>query len=70
MSVIKFFAENRLHLSNVAGARIGMGLRELPPIKGFHGAVCILWRPGSTYTRISEHVAELDQSLGRIRLHQ
>eukprot|EP00974_Lingulodinium_polyedra_P008542 815581-Lingulodinium_polyedra.AAC.1 len=39
MSAIKFFAENHLHLAHVIGARVGIGLRELPTITGIHGAV-------------------------------
>merc|ERR1712004_367235 len=45
MGAIKFFAENHLHLSNVVSARVGKGLKELPPIKGLTGAIVVLWRP-------------------------
>ena len=34
MSAVKFFGENHLHLSNIIAARIGRGLKELPPNKG------------------------------------
>eukprot|EP00974_Lingulodinium_polyedra_P116252 11158459-Lingulodinium_polyedra.AAC.1 len=55
---IKFFVENQLYLTNVIGARVGIGLRELPAVAGFQGSVSVLWRPGATYTRIAEHAVE------------
>ena len=39
MSVIKYFAENRLQVHNVVAARVGRGLRELPQLRGFIDAV-------------------------------
>ena len=63
-------AENHLHVSNVVGARIGIGLRELPAMRGCHSAVCVLWRPGASYTRFAEHVSGADGCLGRVRLQQ
>eukprot|EP00974_Lingulodinium_polyedra_P083616 8095846-Lingulodinium_polyedra.AAC.1 len=46
MSAVKFFAENHIHLSNVVSARVGMRVRELPPLRGFVGAIALLWRLG------------------------
>eukprot|EP00974_Lingulodinium_polyedra_P078997 7651330-Lingulodinium_polyedra.AAC.1 len=65
MSAIKSCAENHLRLTNVIGARIGIGLRELPALTGFHGSVTVLWRPGAAYTHIAEHTMEPGKSLGR-----
>ena len=36
LSAIKFFAEHHLHLAHVVSARVGLGLRELPPHQGLH----------------------------------
>eukprot|EP00974_Lingulodinium_polyedra_P044902 4307654-Lingulodinium_polyedra.AAC.1 len=58
MSAVKFFAATHLQLSNVVSARIGMGVRALPPLRGFIGAFTLLWRPGSMYTRIIEQSVE------------
>eukprot|EP00974_Lingulodinium_polyedra_P103042 9975493-Lingulodinium_polyedra.AAC.1 len=65
MSAVKFFAENHLQHSNVVSARIGAGVRELPPLRGFIGAIALLWRPGSTYARIIEQAPEPGQALGK-----
>eukprot|EP00974_Lingulodinium_polyedra_P003843 361216-Lingulodinium_polyedra.AAC.1 len=61
MSAVKFFAENHLQLSNVVSARVGLGVRELPPLRGFIGATTLLWRPGSAYARIVEQAFEPGQ---------
>ena len=54
MSAVKFFGENHLHLSNVIAARIGRGLKELPPIKGYASSMVIIWRPGGPYVQFLE----------------
>ena len=51
---IQYFATNQLQLPNVVSARIGIGLRELPSAKGYTSSTVLLWRPGSTYARITE----------------
>ena len=43
---VRFYAENHLQLTPVISARTGRGLRKLPAIRGYAGAVTLLWQPG------------------------
>ena len=54
----------------MVSARVGLGLRELPPTKGYTTATLSLWRPGSTYTRIVESPGDGNGRIERIRLRQ
>ena len=67
MQAIQFFGENHLQLINVVAARIGNGIRHLPPIKGYDRPVTIIWRPNSTYTRLIE-TESVDNTIGKIHL--
>ena len=68
-SVVKFFAENHLQLTGVVAARLGHGVRELPPLKGYTSSMVLLWRPGATYSRIVT-LDCVDQDTGRSRISQ
>ena len=67
MSVVKFFSENHLHLSNVVAARIGRGLKELPPIKGHAGSMVIVWRLGGSYVQFLEPSKHDGRHVERVR---
>ena len=53
----------------MVSAKVGLGLRELPPVKGFTGSTVLLWKPGSTYARIVE-LECVDGATGRLRISQ
>jgi len=54
MSAIKYFALTQLHVVRVVGARVGIGLKELPTLRGYTGSVTLLWAPGQSYPQIIE----------------
>ena len=56
-------------MANVVAARIGNGIHHLPPIKGYVRSVTIIWRPNSTYTRLSEPEST-GNTIGKIHLHR
>ena len=56
---VTFYAENHLHNTPVVSARIGRGLRKLTAIRGYSGAVTILWRPGHGHSTIIEPIKTL-----------
>merc|ERR1711873_113852 len=68
-SAVKFFAENHLQLTGVVAARLGHGVRELSPLKGYVASTVLLWRPGATYSRIMT-LDCVDQDTGRSRISQ
>ena len=53
-SAVKHLAANHLQLNDVVSARVGVGLRELPAIKGYAGSTVIMWRPKGAYVRTVE----------------
>ena len=57
-AALKFHAENQLQQSSVASARVGVGIKELPAIRGFVASTVLLWRHNSTYARIFEIQSE------------
>ena len=66
---MKFFSENHLQLSGVVAARIGQGVRDLPPFTGYTSSIVLLWRPGATYSRTMT-LDCVDQDTGRCRISQ
>ena len=67
---VVFYAENHLHINPVVSARIGRGLRKLPAIRGYSGAVTILWRPGQGHTTMIEQEASKDSVVDCLRIAQ
>ena len=68
-SAVKFFAENQLHLTNVVGARLAKGLRELPATRGFANSTILFWLPGQQYPDSFEHTSSSGK-IALVRLHK
>ncbi len=64
-----FYAENHLHIGPIASVRLGRGLRQLPAISGYVGAITIVWSPGRAHRSIIEQVAD-SGVIDRLRLAQ
>ena len=54
----------------MVSARIGRGLRKLTAIRGYSGAVTILWRTGHGHSTIVEQEANKDSVVDGLRIAQ
>ena len=67
---VNFCVENHLQVSPVISARTGRGIRLVPAIHGYTGAVALLWHAGRTHTSIFEQAADENSVIGPLRLSQ
>ena len=69
MGAIQFFSTNHLQAAGAVAAQMGLGLKSIPPIRGYDGATVVLWRPGGTYMRTIEQRADSRGTIGRLNIH-
>ena len=67
---IRFFAENHLHLPPVLGARLSLGVGTLKPLKGYTGALTIVWKPHWGYFQSVEQQTASGDLVGAVNLRR
>ena len=67
---VRFFAENHLHLPPVLGARLSLGAGKLKPLKGYTGALTMVWKPHWGYFQSVEPPTTSGDLVGEVNLRK